>query len=83
METVLGHVGRFVYQNHKMLIEIFKEVHKELPNSKLILVGIGPLKILLENKLKTMVWKMQLCLWENVMMCQNMQAMDVFITFSF
>lgn len=78
---VLGHVGRFVYQkNHKMLIEIFKEVHKELPNSKLILVGIGPLEDTIRKQVKDYGL-------ENAVMFMGkrddvpelMQAMDVFL----
>ncbi|MFD2331507.1 glycosyltransferase [Cohnella sp. GCM10020058] len=39
---VIGHVGRFVYQkNHKMLIEVFAKVSKEIPNAKLMLIGDG------------------------------------------
>lgn len=43
-DFVIGHIGRFVPQkNHRFLIDVFKEVHKEMPNSKLVLVGDGPL----------------------------------------
>lgn len=42
---VLGHVGRFSKEkNHKLLIDIFKEYHKNNPQSILLLVGDGPLK---------------------------------------
>lgn len=38
-------VGRFTDQkNHKRLIEIFKEILKQRENSKLVLIGTGPLK---------------------------------------
>lgn len=41
---VLGHVGRVtVPKNHKFLIELFTEYHKENANSKLLLVGDGEL----------------------------------------
>lgn len=41
---VIGHVGRFVEQkNHRFLIDIFNEVHKENENSILLLAGQGPL----------------------------------------
>ena len=41
---VIGHVGRFVEQkNHRFLIDIFNEVHKQNNNSVLMLVGQGPL----------------------------------------
>ncbi|MEQ2525810.1 glycosyltransferase family 1 protein [Robertmurraya yapensis] len=53
--SVFGHVGRFAHQkNHSFLIDVFKEVSDELKNSKLILVGDGPLRIEMENKVKTL-----------------------------
>lgn len=37
---VVGHVGRFAYQkNHKLLIDIFNEICKIHPDSKLLLIG--------------------------------------------
>ena len=48
---VIGHIGRFVAQkNHTFLIDIFNEVHKKNSNSILLLVGQGPLKEEIENK---------------------------------
>ena len=42
---VLGHVGRISYtKNHRFLIELFNEVKKIIPNSKLLLIGTGPLE---------------------------------------
>lgn len=43
-DILLGHIGRFTEQkNHKRLLEIFVEVKKYRPDSKLILVGTGEL----------------------------------------
>lgn len=43
-EFVVGHVGRFaVEKNHKFLVKVFNEFHKEYQNSKLMLVGDGEL----------------------------------------
>lgn len=54
---VIGHVGRFVEQkNHTFLIDIFNEVHKQEPNSVLVLVGQGPL----EENIKEKVNKLNL-----------------------
>lgn len=42
---VIGHIGRFVNQkNHIFLIERFSEFHKTNLDSKLLLVGSGPLE---------------------------------------
>ena len=55
--TVIGHVGRFVQQkNHTFLVDVFKEYHKKNPDSKLLLIGTGPL----EEKIKAKVEKLNL-----------------------
>ena len=44
-EYVIGHVGRFFYpKNHKFLIEVFLRMKKMIPDSRLLLVGEGPLQ---------------------------------------
>ena len=54
---VIGHVGRFVQQkNHTFLVDVFEEYHEKNPDSKLLLVGSGPL----ENKIKKKVEKLGL-----------------------
>lgn len=43
-DYVIGHIGRFVgVKNHKFLIDVFKKLQVSLPESKLLLVGIGEL----------------------------------------
>jgi len=50
---VVGHVGRFFPQkNHAFLIDIFAEVVKSRPNSKLLLLGDGPLQNVIQKKVK-------------------------------
>ncbi|MFC3884775.1 glycosyltransferase family 1 protein [Bacillus songklensis] len=50
-KLVLGHVGRFTEQkNHHFLIDIFKSVHDQYPDSMLVMVGDGPLRPGLETK---------------------------------
>lgn len=50
---VIGHVGRFVEQkNHRFLIDIFNEVHKQKENSILLLAGQGPLMEEMKEKVK-------------------------------
>lgn len=78
---IIGHVGRFAPQkNHMMLIEIYNTIKKKVPNSKLLLVGIGDLM----DKIKSEV----ACrgLQDNVIFAgvrsdvpELLQAMDVFI----
>ena len=41
---VLGHIGRFVPQkNHGFLLEVFAALHQQHPQSRLLLIGEGPL----------------------------------------
>ena len=50
-EIVIGHIGRFNTQkNHTLLVDIFCEFQKKHPNSKLLLVGIGPLQESIREK---------------------------------
>ena len=50
---VIGHVGRFVEQkNHRFLIDVFNEVHKQKENSILLLAGQGPLMEEMKEKVK-------------------------------
>lgn len=47
---VMGHVGRFSeVKNHKFLIDVFREVKKNINNAKLLLVGDGELRNSIEN----------------------------------
>lgn len=50
-ESVIGHTGRFVdVKNHRFLIDVFKSVCDKGENVKLLLVGDGPLKREIEEK---------------------------------
>lgn len=54
-EFVWGHIGRFAkVKNHEFLIRTFYEYQKKNKNSKLILIGAGPL----ENKIKEKIKKL-------------------------
>ncbi len=48
---VIGHVGRFESQkNHHFLIEVAAEIAKREPNMRLLLLGIGSLRVEIEEK---------------------------------
>lgn len=50
-KLVIGHIGRFNRQkNHGFLIDIFKAIYDNNPNSLLLLVGDGDLRPLIERK---------------------------------
>ncbi|MCR8968937.1 glycosyltransferase [Facklamia sp. 7083-14-GEN3] len=51
---VIGHVGNFLkVKNHIYLLEIFKHILEKRPNSKLFLIGQGPLKKDIHNYLNS------------------------------
>lgn len=50
---VIGHVGRFMYQkNHEFLIDVFAEVVKKNSKAVLLLIGDGPLRTHIEQKVQ-------------------------------
>ena len=52
-DFVIGHVGRFFPEkNHKFIIELFSEYSKNHSNSKLLLVGNGPLQTEIQDLVK-------------------------------
>ena len=51
----LAHVGRFHDQkNHHFLIDVFSQVCKLIPNSRLLLLGVGPLLSDIREKVKAL-----------------------------
>ena len=48
---VIGHVGRFAEQkNHSFLVDVFAAAHRRNPDLRLLLVGDGPLRPEIEQK---------------------------------
>lgn len=48
---VIGHVGRMEEQkNHAFLLKVFREIHKRVPDSILLLIGEGSLKGAIEKQ---------------------------------
>ena len=78
---VIGNVGRFHFQkNHPFIIKIFNEIHKQKPNSVLVLVGVGPD----EDKIRKLVKEYNLEDSVKFLGSRNdvpelMQAMDIFL----
>ncbi len=80
-ELLIGNVGRFTTQkNHTFLIDIFYEMTKINPNTKLILVGIGEKEEEIKTKVK------ELNIEDKVIFAgfrknvnEIMQAMDIFL----
>lgn len=78
-EKLVGHIGRFSQQkNHEFLIDIFENLHKKLPDSRLILIGDGEL----EDRVREKVYRQGL--QDSVIFCgavndvsRKLQAMDL------
>lgn len=80
-EIVIGHVGRFSAQkNHSFIISVFEEFIKSYPNSKLILIGDGEYKRIIEKRIEDCALKSKVIM---VGICSNVEdylsAMDLFL----
>lgn len=78
---VIGHVGRFVEQkNHEFLIDVFNEVHKQDKNTMLLLIGQGPLKESIQEKVKELGLESSVrFLGQRSDINELYQAMDLFL----
>lgn len=75
------HVGRFSKEkNHKRLIDIFKQINSEYPNSVLFLIGDGPLREEIESYVKyNEMQKQVVFMGTRSDVSTILQGMDVFI----
>ena len=80
-DIVLGHVGHFtIEKNHKFLLDIFKEYHKINNNSKLLLIGEGPLFETIKNTIYELnLQGSVLLLGKRKDVNDIYQAMDIFV----
>lgn len=78
---VVGHVGRFMPQkNHDFLIDVFACVHERNRNTKLVLVGEGPLESQIRQKVQDLgLTDAVIFLGVRADVERILQAMDVFI----
>lgn len=78
---VVGHVGRFSeVKNHTFLVDIFSELCRCKENAFLLLIGDGPLKKQIEEKLNSLgLHGKYLILSHRSDIPQLMKAMDVFV----
>ncbi|MBM6860986.1 glycosyltransferase, partial [Clostridium saudiense] len=78
---VIGHVGNFVYQkNHDFLISVFNDLLKVNKNYLLLLVGEGPLKNEIEEKVKKLnISKNVYFLGKSTEVNNYLQAADMFV----
>lgn len=78
---VIGHVGRFCYpKNQEFLIDVFEEVYKQNHNAVLMLVGDGPDRKKIEEKVNMLNLKTRVLFLGNRNDVNRLyQAMDVFV----
>lgn len=84
-ELVLGHIGRISYQkNHRLLVQIFSNIVKINPNTKLLIVGVGEK----EEEIRNLVHELRvedkvMFLGKRTDVNELYQAMDAFVMPSF
>lgn len=78
---VIGHVGSMHPQkNHDLILDIFKELHKNIPNSQLLLIGKGELKEHIVKRINDLdIDKSVTILSDRDDVPQLMACMDVFL----
>lgn len=79
--VVIGHVGRMITaKNHIFLLEIFREYQQVNPESKLLLIGDGPLRNFVEQKAKELgIFKDTIFTGTVEDTANYLSAMDVFV----
>lgn len=84
-KLVIGNVGRFAFQkNHAFLINVFKEVHKEIPEALLLLIGEGPLEVDLKKMVKDNGLTNSVAFYgTSTRVNELLQAMDIFALTSY
>lgn len=80
-ELTIGHIGNFIEQkNHSFLIDVFDELHKMKPNSKLLLVSDGPLIDLIRVKVENLQLENDVIFAGRRTDIEKLyQAMDIFV----
>lgn len=85
LDFVIGNIGRLVWQkNQSFVLEVFKRVSKQMPAAKLLIIGQGPLKKDLQNKVKKLNLEKKVLFLEYEKNIEDLyQVMDCFLLPSF
>lgn len=78
---VIGHVGGFYnVKNHKFLVEVFSQLHKQNSLYRLLLVGDGELRLDIESQIKNLGLDKEVKLTGRVQDVHNyLNAMDIIV----
>lgn len=78
---IVGNVARMVeMKNHQFLVDIFQEILKIQKNAKLLLIGDGPLKSVIQEKVERLNLQDNVIFWGATNQVHEMlQMMDVFV----
>ena len=78
---MIGHVGRFnVQKNHNRLLDIFAEIAKAIPDTRLALIGTGELEQAMKEKARVMgLQDKTLFLGQMADVSEWYQVMDCFV----
>ena len=84
-ELVIGHIGRISYQkNHRLLVQIFSEIVKINPNSRLLIIGVGKKEEEIRKLVNDLgITEKVLFLGKRTDVNELYQAMDAFVMPSF
>lgn len=84
-QVVIGNIGRFVpSKNHIFLLDIFEKVLEFIPSARLLLIGNGNLKNMIEDIAKEKgIYQFIDFLGNRADVPQLLQAMDIFVLPSF
>lgn len=84
-DFVIGNIGRLVWsKNQDFILEVFKKVLNQIPSAKLLIVGEGPLKKDLQNKVEKLNLEKKVLFLKYEKNIENIyQVMDCFLLPSF
>jgi glycosyltransferase involved in cell wall biosynthesis len=80
-KIVIGHVGRFNrVKNHGFILDVFKSIHEINPDSVLMLVGDGDLRVKIQEKISALGFADSVILTGLVQNVPDyLQAMDIYL----
>lgn len=78
---IVGHVGYFTeVKNQSFIVDVFSALHRHNPEYRMILIGDGPLKPMIEQKIESLGLEASVCLTGNIdSVNEYLSAIDVIV----